>query len=998
MQDSTLNPQTSRVRELSSSRGDLLARLAGLIGDLPYAVLCLDRSWHITWANPEAIRISRLRPELFASTTFWELHPFLLDTEAERRYRQAMESRQPDHFEYVSPLLNAWVDLHLVQTDEGIALVYRDITLRKQAEQRDAASTQQMRQLFEAIPDAVVVIDEQWRFSFANQLAAKLTGRADMIGQDIFELFPGNLDEPFQSAYRTCMQQRKETEFEAFHGAPLNLWVKVLAKPFERGIIVFFSDITLRKNAELREQETSRRLEQVLAVTSDSVVALDRDWRYTYLNANAERLIDPERRLLGKVVWDELPMAVGGPAWEVCHEAMDQRRSGYTEVFYPAPVNAWLILTAQPSHDGIVVFFRDITQQRAHQEVVQGQLQQLEAVQRASRLATWEHDAGSGIISYGPGAFPVFGHPLEHVSTFAQLETILQPEHLDRVRAEATAALETAAPLLTEFAVTAADGATVWIESRGQAALSAAGTPVLRGMSIDITSRHAAQQELVASEARYRVLADLNPHAIWMGDSTGHLTYANQGFLTYVGRTLEECLEHGWLPALALQEHQRVTTAWRQSVATGADFDIEALIREAASGELRYWHLRAAPVRDPSGTVLHWLGVAQDIHASKTYTASLRAEQMETERRRAELESIYETTPIGLALLDPVHFTFLNLNEHEASMLGASRDQLLGRPLYEIAPPEKMPGLLELMRSVAAGTPVRNHLLEGELTPRPGEQRAWTVSYTPIFNADGSVRAISTASIEITQQKRAEAALIQSEKLAAVGRLASSISHEINNPLEAITNLLYLIAMNDALPGELKTYVEVAQAELTRVSQIATQTLRFHRQAVAPTLVTPADLVDAVIHLYTGRLSNSNIKVDARYSTSTRILCFENDIRQVLNNLIANAIDAMRNGGRLMVRAHQVSAPVPGVRITIADTGHGMNTETLARIFEPFFTTKDLNGTGLGLWISAGILERHQGRMSVRSSDQPGRHGTVFTLILPCSEEQGTPHHPDDTA
>ena len=302
-----------------------------------------------------------------------------------------------------------------------------------------------------------------------------------------------------------------------------------------------------------------------------------------------------------------------------------------------------------------------------------------------------------------------------------------------------------------------------------------------------------------------------------------------------------------------------------------------------------------------------------------------------------------------------------------------------------------MPGLLEMMASVAAGTVIKDRLLEGELRARPGERRAWSVNYSPIFNEDGSIRAISTASVEITNLKKAEAALIQSEKLAAVGRLASSISHEINNPLEAITNLLYLVALDEKLPDELKVYVHMAQSEVSRVSQIATQTLRFHRQSVAPTAVSPRDLVEAVIRLYTGRLTNSNIRVDARYSTETKVLCFENDIRQVLNNLIANAIDAMRTGGRLLVRAHGsrdygVEEGRPGVRITIADTGHGMTDAVVKRAFEPFFTTKDLQGTGLGLWISKGIVERHQGKLAVRSSTDPVRHGSVFTLFLPREE------------
>jgi signal transduction histidine kinase len=304
--------------------------------------------------------------------------------------------------------------------------------------------------------------------------------------------------------------------------------------------------------------------------------------------------------------------------------------------------------------------------------------------------------------------------------------------------------------------------------------------------------------------------------------------------------------------------------------------------------------------------------------------------------------------------------------------------------------------LKELLQTAASGRPVRNQVLHGELPGRPSEQRSFNVSYSPVFAADGSVEAIAAVVLEVTHQKKAEAALIQSEKLAAVGRLASSISHEINNPLEAITNLLYLIGMSEDLPEASRQYLQTAQGELSRVCQIATQTLRFHRQAVRATHVSASDLVDAVLNLYQGRLANSHIQVDARYATSTTVLCFENDIRQVLNNLIANAIDAMRSGGgRLIVRAHDAtdySADYPqprhGIRITIADTGHGMSSTVKARLFEPFYTTKDLNGTGLGLWISAGIVTRHQGRLTYRSSEKPGQQGTIFSLFLPWAEVQ----------
>jgi len=964
---------------------DLGERFAAIIESLPDAILCIDREWYITYANPEAIRISRLEPELFPTVPFWDLFPDVRGTHVETRYRRAMATGFRDQFEYYYQPFEVWVDVNVLPTDNGFALYYRDITQRKQAEANEAASTRQIRQAFEAIPEGVAIVSRDWRFTFANQRALDLVGKPDIVGHDIFEIFPGNNDEPFGSAYRATMETRRPAEFEAFHGAPINTWFKVEAKPYEDGIIIFFADITARKMAELRELRTARRLTQVLEATSDAVAAIDRNWRFTYLNGNARRLMDPENKLLGKNIWEEFPAAVGSRAWDIYHLSMNEGTSGTAEIYYSEPLNAWLSLQSEPTADGIVVFFRDVGDEKRKSETMQQQQELLAAVQEVARLATWELDLDSGRIAYGPGSYAVLGHPLSELSSMAARDRFFAPGHAEKYRAVIDEAVRTGEMMVHEFAVHAADGTTLWIESRVQLVPGTSAHPRLRGMSIDVTQRKLFEQNLVASESRYRVLADLNPQAIWMGDSAGNITYANQGFMAYLGLTAEDM--PGWLQAFAPEDRDRVLQVWTHAVATGEDYDIVARLFGAATGIYRWWHLRAAPVRDSFGKILHWLGVANDIHDARTYAETLRAEQAETERRRAELETIYRTTPIGLALLDPVNFTFLNLNDREAEMLGFPKAELLGRPLREIAPPEKVPGLIEMMRYVAKGNVIKDRHLEGELAARPGEHRYWRVNYSPVFNEDGSVRAISTASIEITNQKKSEAALIQSEKLAAVGRLAQSISHEINNPLEAITNLLYLIAMDKKLPEELKGFVNMAQSELSRVSQIATQTLRFHRQAVAPTFVTAQDLITAVARLYTGRLANSHIRVDARYSTDTQILCFENDIRQVLNNLIANAIDAMRTGGRLIIRAHDAPANgIPGVRITIADTGHGMNAATAARIFEPFFTTKDLNGTGLGLWISAGIVERHQGHLRVRSSDHPTRHGTVFTLFLPCKE------------
>ncbi|HEX5236598.1 MAG TPA: PAS domain S-box protein [Silvibacterium sp.] len=237
---------------------------------------------------------------------------------------------------------------------------------------------------------------------------------------------------------------------------------------------------------------------------------------------------------------------------------------------------------------------------------------------------------------------------------------------------------------------------------------------------------------------------------------------------------------------------------------------------------------------------------------------------------------------------------------------------------------------------------------------------------------------------DITGRKRVEQALLQSEKLAAVGRLAASIAHEINNPLESVTNLLYL-ARGAREASEMRDFLGAADRELRRVSLIANQTLRFHKQSTLPTEISCDDLIEGVLSMFQGRFLNSQIQVEKKCTNSRPIRCFEGEIRQVLSNLIGNAIDALHRGGRLFLASKDGHdrAGREGVYLTVADDGPGMSKETLARACEPFFTTKGFSGTGLGLWVSQEIIRRHDGKLRIRSSQRPSKTGTVITIFLP---------------
>jgi signal transduction histidine kinase len=237
-----------------------------------------------------------------------------------------------------------------------------------------------------------------------------------------------------------------------------------------------------------------------------------------------------------------------------------------------------------------------------------------------------------------------------------------------------------------------------------------------------------------------------------------------------------------------------------------------------------------------------------------------------------------------------------------------------------------------------------------------------------------------------------EEALRKSEKLAVAGRLAASIAHEINNPLNSVTNLLYLIGNSSSLE-ESKRYGEIAAAELARVSEIVVQTLRFYREPSKPSVVDITEIVDSALMLYKARLTSAEIVVERDFRECSPLVARAGELRQVILNLIGNAIDAIGRGGRLKIRVTNThehrNGSRPGIRLTIADTGSGIHPEIRKTLFEPFVSTKSDTGTGLGLWVSSEIVSKHGGTIQVKSSVRSQNAGTAFSVFLPFEHQSG---------
>jgi len=321
-------------------------------------------------------------------------------------------------------------------------------------------------------------------------------------------------------------------------------------------------------------------------------------------------------------------------------------------------------------------------------------------------------------------------------------------------------------------------------------------------------------------------------------------------------------------------------------------------------------------------------------------------------------------------------------NHGAEELYGYRAEEILGQSVLLTAPPERAHETRSNLANLARGASVESY--QTERRRKDGSLVSVLLSISPLRNRKGAVVGASAIVRDISKQLRAEEALRRNEKLATAGRLTAAIAHEINNPLEAVTNLLYLARQD---PARADQHLEMAEREVLRVADIAQQALGFVRDVSDARPLNVSSTLDEVLQLYTVKITTKKIATKKEFDKSCEISGFAGELRQLFSNLIVNAVDAMQAGGCLRLRVCRAQEHSghrrAGVRVIFADNGSGISDADRNRIFEPFFTTKKDSGTGLGLWLSEGIVHKHGGRITVRSCTRPGRSGTVFSVFLP---------------
>jgi PAS domain S-box-containing protein len=602
--------------------------------------------------------------------------------------------------------------------------------------------------------------------------------------------------------------------------------------------------------------------------------------------------------------------------------------------------------------------------------------QRLAIAQQAAQLATWELDLTTGEIRFSPGSWPIFGCDLSLVKTRQEWEARIHPDDREQVWINLFRALADGTDYFAEYRVHSPLGIR-WVQGRGHVVFDPqTGSPErVVILSMDITERKLADEALRISDQKFREAQQAANMGTWFWDIPSDKVTWSTEVPSFEGAVSSQHVKH-WIDAVHPEDAPAVHAELARAFKAGGPFRVEHRLLKP-NGTYAWSFTQGQISLDENSTPVSAVGITMDVTARK------EAEQ-ELHRAEERFKLVVESADLG--------FWYCDLPLNELRWDARVKDHFWLPPdarvtiddFYRIIHPEDRQRTREAMDEAISQRKIYD--IDYRTVSPSGEVKWIRAVGRGFYGDDGNPRSFDGITMDITARRKAEEALRSSEKLAATGRLAATIAHEINNPLEAVTNFIYLAKTSEGLSPKVQDYLEIADQELGRVSHIARQTLGFYRDSTGPKTIQVADLVNDVVNLYQRKLMYKSIEMRIEIEPDLKISGLAGEMRQVLSNLLANAIDATGESGKIRIRArgiHDWKTGREAIRLTMGDSGCGMNDEVRKRLFTPFFTTKADVGTGLGLWVTKSMVEKAKGRIRFHSGEGSG---TVFTMTFPATE------------
>jgi PAS domain S-box-containing protein len=494
----------------------------------------------------------------------------------------------------------------------------------------------------------------------------------------------------------------------------------------------------------------------------------------------------------------------------------------------------------------------------------------------------------------------------------------------------------------------------------------------------NMTATVVGAQRLRESEARLKLATEVANLGVFVWDTIEDKgSWENDRMFEIFGRSREQGLVNAaefLRDVVHPDDREPFRQAVQRAVRKGDPLDFEGLIYHP-DGTLHRIEVKGNLQPELHGPKRRILGTIRDITEIRKTEDALQ----ESTKHLGELAAIVNSSDDVIVSKD-LNGIVKSWNAAATRVFGYSADEMIGQSILKLIPERLHPDEASIIENIKAGRRVE-HFDTVRLT-KDGRPIDVSVTVSPIRDADGQVIGASKILRDISGRKRMEQSLLQAEKIAATGRMAATIAHEINNPLEAIVNLLFLLRPMVTSAEGIK-YLASAESELARVSHIAKQTLGYYREHASASRAPLSDIAEHAIAIYEPRCTGTGIAVRKSLESSRKVMIRRGEMMQVISNLITNSMYGMPTGGTLSISVSDTETPSEGVVLTVADDGVGIASEILPRVFDAFFTTRYTVGTGIGLFIAKQFVEGHGGKIAIESNNQAEQHGTVVRVFLP---------------
>lgn len=795
--------------------------------------------------------------------------------------------------------------------------------------------------------------------------------------------------QPIKQKFFACAEQGEpfDLELEIVTAKGRRVWIHTMGESVrdESGQIIrvqgAFQDISRSKAAEQAQHQLEDRLVRTLESMSDAFFTLDQDWRFQYLNHEAERVLRRTRlELLGRVVWDEFPEAVGTVFQTEYEKALATGQPVEFEAFYP-PLDCWLGVHAFPSADGLAVYFSDISEKRQARQLLEESDRRFRELAGHVRDVFYNLDPHSWRMLYVSPAFEkVWGRPTSW--TYENPRGFLETIHPDDRACAEMAVRDVMHGFQTEveYRILRPDGSVRWILDASFPVFDDGGQlDRIVGTARDITDRKRIELEMRASEERFRLLSKATNDAIWDWDLTTDALWWNEGFEALFGYKRDEVEPtiESWSARIHPDDKEAVVAEVHTVIDGGGEYWSGEYRYRRADDTYAYVLDRGHVIRTPDGRAVRMVGGMTDL----------------TERKAAEIRLAQQA-----ALLDEASDAILVRdldnriqfwNRRAEEMYGWTAQEAINRLAKEL--------IYDDPAALDEATAAVMHAGEwsGELEHRAKDGTLITVlaRWTLLYDERGEPQAILAINADITERKRMERQFLRTQRMESIGTLASGIAHDLNNILSPILMAIEMLKEQEVQPETL-SLIDTLQSSAQRGADLVRQILGIARGMESQRQTVDVRRIVGDVEKIARDTFPRNIELVV--NAPEELWAVNGDatqLHQVLMNLCVNARDAMPHGGRLIFALSNIvlddvytgmnthSKPGPYVVMRVEDTGTGMTKDVQEKVFEPFFTTKEMGrGTGLGLSTTFTIVKNHGGFIHLYS--EPGK-GTKFKVYLP---------------